>query len=201
MRAAIDTSRVKGCKSLLPGLVAVLAIVASVLVAGPAKAADPAVQFMEKVAREMLAASKAKSPDLVASVVHRYADVGYIGNYALGTYRGQLSPADRQSYLNGMVRFIGRYTTTEAPKYPIAKHEILSSMQGGAGLMVDSRITLKDGTTYDVRWLLARYGASYRVRDAMVYGFWMTPFMKKLFENHIAENGGSVKSLVTALNR
>ena len=67
--------------------------------------------------------------------------------------------------------------------------------------MVDSTITLKDGQNYDVRWLLSKYGGSYRVRDAMVYGFWMTPFLRKLFENHIAENGGNVKSLVTALNR
>ncbi|MFM9939318.1 MAG: ABC transporter substrate-binding protein [Hyphomicrobiaceae bacterium] len=201
MSAAIETSRGFGRRGLVLSVLALLGMAGTLLVASPARAADPAVKFMENVAREMLAASRAKSPELVAGVVHRYADVGYIGNYALGSYRGQLSPADRQSYLNGMVRFIGRYTANEAPKYPIAKYEILSSMQGGAGLMVDSRITLKDGTTYDVRWLLAKYGSSYRVRDAMVYGFWMTPFMKKLFENHIAENGGNVKSLVTALNR
>ena len=156
---------------------------------------------METVARELLAASRSRSPDLMASVVQRYGDVGYIGNYALGSYRGQLSPADRQTYLNGMSRYIGRYTVAEAPKYPVAKYEIFSSVQGGSGLMVDSRITLRDGTTYDVRWLLAKYGSTYRVRDAMVYGFWMTPFLKKLFENHISENGGNVKSLVAALNR
>ena len=176
------------------------------LLAGPAsparaQAGDPAVAFMHKVGHELLAASRSKSPDVIATVVHRYADVGYIGNYALGSYRGQLNPADRQTYLNGMARYIGRYAATEAPKYPIAKYEILSSSQGGAGLMVDSRITMKDGTQYDVRWLLAKYGSTYRIRDAMVYGFWMTPFMKKLFENHIAENGGNVKALVATLNR
>jgi phospholipid transport system substrate-binding protein len=167
----------------------------------PARAADPAVQFMEKVAREMLAASRSRSPELVAAVVHRYGDVGYIGNYALGSYRGQLSPNDRLAYLNGMVRFIGRYTANEAPKYPVARYEILASLPGGQGTMVDSRIILRDGSTYEVRWLLAKYGSTYRVRDAMVYGFWMTPFLKKLFENHIAENGGNVRALVAALNR
>lgn len=201
MPAVLGTLRV-GPKRAMAGVMGVLLLLLSgVLIATPVRAADPAVQFMEKVARELLAASRSKSPELVASVVHRYADVGYIGNYALGTYRGQLNPMDRQTYLNGMVRFIGRYTTNEAPKYPVAKYEILSSMQGGAGLMVDTRIILKDGSSYDVRWLLSRYGNSYRVRDAMVYGFWMTPFLKKLFENHIAENGGNVKALVLALNR
>lgn len=181
-------------------LIGLLALVTS-FAATPARAADPAVAFMEKVGHELLNASRSKSPELIASVVHRYADVGYIGNYALGSYKGQLAAGDRQTYINGMVRFMGRYTAKESPKYPIAKYEILSSTQGGQGLMVDSRITLKDGQSYDVRWLLAKYGSSYRVRDAMVYGFWMTPFMRKLFENHIAENGGNVKSLVVALNR
>jgi phospholipid transport system substrate-binding protein len=82
------------------------------------------------------------------------------------------------------------------------KYEIMSpSLQGGSGLMVDSRITLRDGSTYDVRWLLAKYGSTYRVRDAMVYGFWMTPFLKSLFETYIGENGGNVNALVVTLNR
>jgi ABC-type transporter MlaC component len=67
--------------------------------------------------------------------------------------------------------------------------------------MVDSVITLRDGSNYDVRWLLSDKGSTYRVRDAMVYGFWMTPFLKKLFESYIAENGGHVRALVAVLNR
>lgn len=182
-------------------LASFLTLVALALWPSAARASDPAAAFMDKVGRELLAASRAKSPELIAAVIHRYGDVGYIGNYALGSYRGQLAPTDRQVYLTGMVRFIGRYTAAEAPKYPILKYEILSSVQGGPGPMVDTRITLRDGSSYDVRWLLAKYGNTYRVRDAMVYGFWMTPFMKKLFENHIAENGGNVRALVVALNR
>ena len=156
---------------------------------------------MDKVARELLTATRSRSPELIASVIQRYGDVNYIGSYSLGSYRAQLSSADRQPYSNGMTRFIGRYAAKEGPKYPVASYKIQSSVQGGSGLMVDSTITLRDGSTYDVRWLLAKYGSTYRVRDAMVYGFWMTPFLRKLFENYIAENGGNVKALVVVLNR
>ena len=184
------------------GLRLLLAVAGLLMALVPdARAADPAAAFMDKVGRELLAATRSKSPELISSVVHRYGDVGYIGNYALGSYRGQLAPADRQSYINGMVRFIGRYAGQEAPKYPVAKYEILGSVQGGSGQMVDTRITLRDGSSYEVRWLLGKYGNTYRVRDAMVYGFWMTPFMKKLFENYVAEHGGNVKALVAVLNR
>ncbi len=171
------------------------------LLSAPARAADPAVQFMEKVAHELLAATRSKSPALIASVIHRYGDTGYIGSYSLGSYRTKLKPEDRPGYLSGMVRFIGRYAATEGPKYPVASYKITGSQQGSQGLMVDSVITLRDGSNYDVRWLLTKQGSTYRVRDAMVYGFWMTPFLRKLFENYIGENGGNVTALVIALNR
>ena len=175
-----------------------------VLVGGfatPARASDPAVAFMDKVARELLAATRSKSPALISAVLHRYADTSYIGSYSLGSYRTQLTPTDRPGYLAGMVRFIGRYAATEGPKYPVATYRITGSLKGGQGIMVDSVVTLRDGSTYDVRWLLSQTGSTYRVRDAMVYGFWMTPFLRKLFENYIAENGGHVRALVAVLNR
>jgi hypothetical protein len=31
--------------------------------------------------------------------------------------------------------------------------------------VVDSQVVLQDGTAYDVRWLLAKYGNGYKVRD------------------------------------
>ena len=165
-------------------------------------AADPAVQFMQRMANELHVAARARSPQLIASVIQRYGDVSHIGAYSLGTYRAQLALTDRPAYHGGIVRFLGRYAAGEAPKYPVASYQILSpSTQGANGLMVDSRITLRDGTVYEVRWLLGKYGSTYRVRDAMVFGFWMTPFLKKLFENYVGENGGNVKALVAVLNR
>jgi phospholipid transport system substrate-binding protein len=32
-------------------------------------------------------------------------------------------------------------------------------------------------------------------------GFWMSPFLKNLFEAYIGENGGNPQALVIALNR
>ena len=193
-------SRPVGLLLLIAGLLVTLSIPQQSTRAA-ASSSDPAVKFMQRVANELLIAARSKSPELIANVVHRYGDVGYIANYALGSYRGQLAASDREGYTTGMVRFIGRYAAQQAPTYPVAKYEILSSLQGGQGTMVDSRITLRDGTVYEVRWLLAKYGSTYRVRDAMVYSFWMTPFLKKLFESYIAENGGNVKALVAVLTR
>ena len=174
---------------------------ASALMAVEAAAAETPVAFMGRVARDLVAASKSGSTAAFAKAIHRYSDTGYIGSYSLGSYRKQLAAKERPGYLSGMVRFIGRYAATESPKYPVAKYEIKGALRGSQGIMVDTVVTLRDGSSYDVRWLLAKRGTSYRVRDAMVYGFWMLPFLKRLFENYIAENGGKVSALVAALSR
>src|SRR4026207_2177812 len=95
-------------------------------------------------------------------------------------------------YPSGRAASTGGCAAAEAPKYPVARVEWSNqSVRGASGLMADSRIVLADGSGYDVRWLLFKYGNSYKVRDAMVLGFWMTPFLKKLFEDYIAQNGGN----------
>ena len=170
--------------------------------APPARAADPAVVFMAQVGRELMAAARTRSPGAMAGVVERHADLTQIGLYSLGEYRTRLPHEERPSYFSGMARFIGRYAASEAPKYPVVRVEWANqSVRSGSGVMVDSRVILADGTGYDVRWALSRYGASYKVRDAMVLGFWMTPFLKNLFEDYIAKNGGNPRALAAALNR
>lgn len=170
--------------------------------AAPARAADPAVVFMAQVGRDLMSAARTRSPSAMALAVERHADVAKIGLFSLGAYRARLPEAEHSSYFAGMARFIGRYAATEAPKYPVARVEWANqSMRSGSGVMVDSRVILADGSGYDVRWALTKYGTTYKVRDAMVLGFWMTPFLKNLFEDYIAKNGGNPRALSAALSR
>jgi phospholipid transport system substrate-binding protein len=172
------------------------------LAPAPASAADPAVKFMAKVGRELMAAARTRSPGVMAGVVKRYGDVTFIGLYSLGSYRRQLPASERATYYDGMVRFIGRYAATYAPKYPVARVDwVNESVRTSDGIMVDSTVTLRDGSSYEVRWKLSKHGSSYRVRDAMVAGFWMTPLLRGMFEEYIAQNGGNARALVAVLNR
>jgi phospholipid transport system substrate-binding protein len=167
-----------------------------------AHAADPAIVFMDRVAKEAIAASRSRSPAALQAVIGRYADSGQIGLYALGDYRSKLEPGDREAYISGMVRFIGRYAATESPKYPVARVTFNPEVrQTRGGLIVDSSIVMQDGSSQEVAWLLTKYGNSYRIRDGQVLSFWLTSFLKKLFEDYIAQNNGSVKALVQVLQR
>ena len=170
------------------------------MAATPARAADPAVIFMAQVGKELMAAARTRSAGAMASVVERHADLTQIGLYSLGEYRAGCRRTSAPATSTGMARFIGRYAADESPKYPLARVEWANqSVRSGSGVMVDSRIVLADGSGYDVRWALTRYGGSFKVRDAMVLGFWMTPFLKNLFEDYIAKNGGNPRALTAAL--
>ncbi len=169
---------------------------------GQALAADPAIVFLDRVAKEAIAASRSRSPAALQGVIMRYADASQIGLSALGDYRNRLEPADREAYMSGMVRFIGRYAATESPKYPVARVTFTPEVrQTRSGTIVDSSVIMQDGTSYDVAWLLTRSGTSYRIRDAQVMSFWLSSFLQKLFEDYIQQNNGSVKALVMVLQR
>ncbi len=167
-----------------------------------ASMAETATAYMQRVANELTAASRSGSTAQIAAVIRNHADVPWLGLYSLGSYSGTLPRSDRPTYFNGMVNFIARYAAKEAPKYPLASAVVTGQTEETkTGVYVDTRVTLTSGTSYDVRWWLVRRGTTYKIRDAEVLGFWMSPFLKNLFENYISENGGNPKALVVALNR
>ncbi len=197
----------KSYNRLLPRTAMAMALVASVFAifsfSTVAQAKDdPAVKFMRRAAAALINAQKKGSAGSFEQVVQRYGHVPAIGMYALGNYRRGLKHQNRRSYYRGLVRFIGRYAAKEAPKYPVDRVAFASSaIRDGRSVLVDSQIILKDGSTYDVRWMLIPNRNTFKVRDAQVLSFWISPFLQRLFENYIAENGGRVGSLVMALNR
>jgi phospholipid transport system substrate-binding protein len=188
-----------GVKSALARIAVVAALLGGSFTA--ALAESPAT-YMQRVANELVAASRTGSASSFAATIRRHADVPGIGLTALGSHAASLPKPERPTYYNGMVNFISRYAAKEAPKYPVAKAVVIGQSEETAkGAIVDSKVTLQSGETYDVRWSPIRQGQSFKVRDAEVVGFWMTPFLNSLFQNYIAENGGSPRALVAALNK
>lgn len=181
---------------------AVLALASALWSSSPARAEAPAA-YMQRVANELLAASRTGSVSSMAAVIRSHADVASIGLTALGSYASVLPKSDRPAYYNGMINFVARYAAKEAPKYPIARVVMLGqSVESGGNVAVDSRVTLASGEDYDVRWILVKRGAGYKVRDAEVIGYRMSAFLDTLFQNWInGEGRGDPRNLVLALNR
>jgi phospholipid transport system substrate-binding protein len=182
---------------------ALIAAMALVMSAGLAAAESPAA-YMQRVANELVAASRSGSgsAQAFATALRSHADLPSIGLTALGSYAQKLPKSDRPAYYTGMVNWIARYAAKEAPKYPVARAVVTGqSAATGASAYVDTRITLRSGESYDVRWKIVKRGSVYKVREAEIIGFEMTSFLNTLFQNYISENGGNPKALVIALNR
>ena len=197
--ASTDFGRTFRPLAILSGM---LALVMAVCGGVSAARAETPAAYMQRVANELMAASRTGSTSAMAAVIRAHADVPSIGLNALGSYRERLPQTDRPAYYNGMINFIARYGAKEAPKYPVGKAIMVGQSQAtGQVYYVDSRVTLRDGTTYDVRWIINRRGADYKVRDAEVIGFRMTSFLDNLFQDFIGNNGGNPRALVIALNK
>lgn len=178
-----------------------LAAIALAFTGFAARAESPAA-YMKRVSNELLSAHRSGSSAQFAKVLAANADVPSIGLSALGSYARRLPRADRPVYYSGMVNFIARYAAKESPKYPVARIIVTAQSRGATyGTYVDTRVKLRNGDNYDVRWLVVRRGKTYKVRDAQIIGFWMTSFLDNLFQSYISQNGGNPKSLVVALNR
>lgn len=177
-----------------------LAVLASAEVSA-AKAESPA-KFMQRVANELIAATRSGSTVAIGKVITNYADLYSIGLSALGSYAPRLKRADRPAYHRGLTKFVARYAANESPKYPVARAVMTGQSKGGRNVYyVDSRVTLQGGQTYDVRWVIYKRGSRFKVRDAEVIGLRASSFLDNLFQKYIGENGGNPRALVTALNR
>lgn len=163
-------------------------------------AADQPVNFMRKVAKELMAASKTGSRAAVARVIARHGDVPAIGLFSLGSYSNQLSQGKRNVYYAGMTRFMARYLMDQKDHYKITRVAITGpSTKDETGYEVVSDVTLQNGSVYDVRWKVVRRGRTYKVRDAQVLGFWLTALQRQLFRGYIAKHNDNVNALLYAL--
>jgi phospholipid transport system substrate-binding protein len=172
--------------------------------AGSAEAATvpSAVAYMRKVADDLMAAQRQGTVMSFHRVITRHADVEAIANYALGPYKGQLPRAKYDSYYKGVAMFMARYFADTSREYTVGKADIGQVQQDQAGrLVVNTRVTLLTGSTYNVQFKLSKQGRDYRVADVSVMGFSLTYLQRGIFQRYIAKNGGDVNALVTALNR
>ena len=184
------------------GLAALLVSALTLVLSTNSARAETPSAYMQRVANELIAASRDGSDGAFATVLRSHADVPSIGLSALGSYSATLPKTDRPAYYNGMINWIARYASQEAPKYPVAKAIMIGqSTETAGGAYVDSRVTLKNGDVYEVRWRLVRRGSAFKVREAEYLGFGMTSALNKLFQDYISDNGGNPRTLVIALNK
>lgn len=200
MRAMTYTSNL--CIRAATICVTTLVFSLSIAVVPAIAAGDAPVKFMQRVSKELLRAHHDNNETQMTRVIRSRGDVAAIGRFSLGTYYARLKSNSRTSYFNGMTKFMARYVISQSKTYRVARAEILRpSTVRGRDHVVDSRVTLTDGTVYNVQWLLAKRGKTFKVRDVNVLGFWVLPFQRNLFRSYVRKANGNVNALVLALNQ
>lgn len=130
----------------------------AVAFAAPALAAseDAAVSYMQKVAKDMLAAHRQGTVASFKRAILRHADVPSIADYSLGQYRSKLSPTQKQAYYSGTATFMARYFADQSRDYVVSKYEIGDADADGNDVNVDTKVYLMNGQSYTVVWRLGK---------------------------------------------
>lgn len=164
--------------------------------------ADDAVRFMQKIKKELLGAARKRSQVAFHQAIRRHADIAHIGNNSLGTYAKRLPRSSRRDYYEGVRKFMARYFTDQSRAYDIVDADVVRpSMREGKYYLVDTKVYLGSGWSYNVRWQLKRRGnGRFKIIDTQVLGFWLTPFQRDLFVNYVQKAGGNIRALIWALN-
>ncbi len=172
-------------------------------VATPAVAAGDhaSVTFMKQVGKELLSAHRQGTVSSFLRVVQRYADVPEISSYALGKYSAKIQGGQRGRYQRGVATYMARYFALQSRDYTVAKYEVgEATVDGNKDVIVESKVYLLTGQTYNVSWRLVWRSGKYKVRDAKVLGFWLTSFQRSDFTSYLDKRNGDINKLIVALN-
>lgn len=176
--------------------------IATTLFTENANAKDPAVRYMERVATELVKAGRLSSRSAFYKSILLHADTRHIGTYSLGIYLPGLKNKRKESYYEGVRRFVSRYFAAQSRKYHVSKVQILSkARKSGRTVLVDSKIHLSSGTKYNVVWKLRPTRKGFQIQDARVLGFWLTPFLRSAFVNYVKKHNGNIDKLIVVLRR
>ena len=163
---------------------------------------DPVARYMTRVAARLQTAARKASPSAFLSVLRRHADVPGIALYSLGRYRSHLRSSRRRSYYNGVAKLVANYFADQTRQYKVVKVEMGDrSWRAGKHYMIDSKVTLKSGSQYRVRWRLVRRRNGFKVIDVRVVGFWLRGLLRSEFERFMKKRGGNIRALLAALAR
>jgi phospholipid transport system substrate-binding protein len=171
--------------------------------ASPAFAAGehPSVAYMRQVGKELLAAHRVGTVPSFLRVVQRYADVPTIAEDALGKYSDKLQSSQRSRYQRGVAVYMSRYFALQSRDYTVAKYEVgEATVDDNKDVIVNSKVYLLTGQSYNVGWRLVWKGGKYKVRDARVLGFWLTSFQRSDFTNYLDKRNGDINKLIVALS-
>lgn len=160
-----------------------------------------AMNYMRKVAKDMLNAHRQGTVASFRRAIQRHADVSAIADYSLGQYRSKLPAGQREAYYSGTATFMARYFADQSREYVVSKYLIGTAETDGEDMSVNTKVFLMSGQSYTVVWKLTPRKDGFKVADAKVMGFSLIYLQRGIFTSFLSKRNGDVAQLVAALNR
>lgn len=158
------------------------------------------VSFMNDLARSAIQANQTVSRSDLEKIIRDNVDVETIGDYSLGSYLGKLPKSEFEKYYDSVTNFMARYAATQSKYYQVENVEFYRPKHHRDNtITLKSKITMSSGTSYRVKWKIIQTDGQYKVLDASIFGFWLSPFQRRLFQSYVRENNHDVHALVAVL--
>ena len=193
----------KGVTRVLSGVLLATAFVVAMRCSTLADArTGSVVNFMNTLAETAIQANQKIDRNELEEIIRNHVDVEGIGNFALGSYLTQLRTAEMDGYYDAVINFLARYAAMQSRRYQVEKAEFYRpSYHKDNTITLRSKVTLAGGTSYRVKWRIIKTDGKFKVLDAKILGFWLTPIQRRMFRSYIRENNDDVHALVDVLGQ
>lgn len=177
------------------------AVLASLIFARPAVAADAQSAFIQKLGDTALMSltekkvQRVEREKRVRDILRNNFDISTIGKFALGQHWKSATESQRGEYMKLFEDMIVQTYTTRFEEYSGQTLKVGSSKAAGKDYIVSSQVIQKDGPPVNLEWRV-RGG---RVIDVVVEGVSMSVTQRSDFDSVIQNNGGKIEGLLSSL--
>ena len=137
--------------------------------------------------------------DRFRQVLRSNFDTAAIGQFVLGRYWPQATPAQQQEYLSLFEKMIVKVYADRFRQYSGETFQVTSSRPDASGdTMVQSQVVRPSGPPVNVEW---RVRGGSRIVDVIVEGVSMSVTQRSEFASVIQSSGGQIEGLLRSLRQ
>lgn len=129
----------------------------------------------------------------------KYAAVGAIARSTLGPAWRGANDRQRKAYTTAFRGYLARKYSKRFTEFKGAQITITNAKSVKSGVLVNSRVTLKDNSSYNVDWQVFGRGGRSRMFDVYIEGISMIKSEREEIGILLDKSGGNIDKLITRL--
>ncbi len=189
-------------------LLSPLAAMALAVAVPRAQAQTPAqaVQFIDQVAKQLIAVIDAGAPMAqkraqLQQIIDHDVAVDVVGQFCLGRHWRTATPPQQQQYLQLFHRVLLNSISGHLGDYKGITYTLGHAAPGEGGMEVPSTLNRPGQASASLTWLVAEVGGGLKIIDLIAEGTSMRLTQRSDYDSYLNHNGGQVQALLDAMKR